>query len=217
MRTFIARIDARVREAMVAFLREHDRYWTMNSWNRSTSYANCVKVHRLGLTEGQLDRAWQVLDVAEVYDAIHRVLEEWAAEREWRWQVGFNGRSGGYLVLYQGALDWRNARAAQCDSCGRVTWHRQDTPCTSDHRDGTLRVLPEPRPQVVTYPGRGLDEAEDFADWAMSDLRDRVRLVQDFDRVCDAAVAQFVRFCNCCRVAEQEITAPWTVKVLERA
>jgi len=27
------------KEEMIAFLRDHFRYYTMNSWNRSTSYA----------------------------------------------------------------------------------------------------------------------------------------------------------------------------------
>jgi hypothetical protein len=205
----------RSREAMVAFLSSHGRYWTMNSWNRSTSYANCVKVHRLDLTPEQLRQAWDMLDMPEVYDAIHRVLGEWTEKHDWRWQVGFNGRSGGYLVLYQGALDYQNARTAQCDVCGKLTWHDKEQPCTSDGCGGTLRVLPKPRPQIVTYPGRGLDESENYADWSLTDLRDRVRLVQDFDRLCDAVVAVFVDCCETCTVVEREILVPKTVKVLE--
>ena len=217
MKTFHNKIDARTREAMVSFLCSHGRYWTMNSWNRSTSYANCVKVHRLDLTPEQLENAWEMLDMPQVYDAIHRVLAEWAIKHDWRFQIGFNGRSGGYLVLYQGGLDWKNARSAQCDECLKLTWHKQDTPCTSDGCDGTLRVLPEPRPQIVTSPGRGIDEGEDFADRSMHDLCERVRLVQDFDQACDAAVAVFVRFCDECRVVEKDILVPKTVKALEPA
>ena len=231
MKTFCKKVDMRTREAMIRFLRDHDRYWTMNSWNRSTSYANCVKIHSLGLTPEQLENAWAMLDMPQVYDAIHRVLEDWARKHEWRWQIGFNGRSGGYLVLYQGGLNWRNARTAQCDECGKLTWHRrvsasegdwfagrrthQDTPCTTADCDGMLRVLREPRPQIVTYPGRGLDEDEDFGDWAIEDLRDRVRLVQDFDRACDVALAEFFRFCDGYRVVEKDILVPKTVKALE--
>lgn len=217
MRTFLKNVDMRTREAMTGFLRGHSRYWTMNSWNRSTSYANCVKVHRLDLTPEQLENAWAMLDMPQVYDAIHAVLEEWAVKHEWRSQISFNGRSGGYLVLYQGGLDWKSARTAQCDECGKLTWHKQDTPCTSDDCDGTLRVLPQPRPQIVTYPGRGLDEDEDFMDLTMGDLRDRVRLVHDFDRACDVAVAEFIRFCDGYRVIEKDILVPTTVKALELA
>ena len=215
MRAFYKKVDVRTREAMTRFLRDHGRYWTMNSWNRSTSYANCVKIHRLDLTPAQLKNAWEMLDVPQVYDAIHRILEDWGRKHEWCWQAGFNGRSGGYLVLYQGGLDYKNARTARCDECDKLTWHKQDTPCTSDGCDGTLRVLAEPRPQIVTYPGRGMDEREDFSDWSIDDLRDRVRLVRDFDRACDEAVATFVRFCDNYRVVEEEILVPKAVKTLQ--
>ena len=87
MKAFYSKVNTRTREAMVSFLRGHGRYWTMNSWNRSTSYANCVKVHRLDLTPEQLEKAWEMLDMPQVYDAIHVVLEEWAIEHEWRWQI----------------------------------------------------------------------------------------------------------------------------------
>ena len=215
MKTFERKVNMRRREDMIRFLRDHDRYWTMNSWNRSSSYANCVKIHRLGLTRDQLENAWEMLDMPQVYDTIHALFEEWAATRQWRWQVHFNGRSAGYLVLYQGGLDWKNARTVQCDECSKLTWDRKDTPCTSQDCDGTLRVLSETRPQIVTYPARGVDEREDFADWSMDELRERVRLVQDFDQACDAAVAVFTQFCDGFRVVEKDILAPRTIKVLE--
>lgn len=89
MRVFSTIVDLRKRAEMTRFLQDHRRYWTMNSWNRSSSYANCVKIHRLELTEEQLERAWDMLDMPEVYDSIQMLLSEWAAARNWRWQVGF--------------------------------------------------------------------------------------------------------------------------------
>jgi hypothetical protein len=215
MKTFFKKVDMRSREAMVAFLSGHFRYDTMNSWNRATSYANCIKVHRLDLTREQLDKAWGMLDMPEVFDAIHWILQDWAAEREWRWQVGFNGRSGGYLVLYQGGMDCKIAKTAQCDVCGKLTWHKEDVPCTSKGCQGTLTVLDKPRPQIVTYPGRGLDQGEDFEEWSMDSLRERVKLVQEFDRLCDDVVAEFMRYCEEYVVVEKDIMVPKTVKVLE--
>ena len=212
MKTSFRKVDARTRKAMVAFLRGHFRYWTMNSWNRATSYANCVKIHTLGLTPEQLATAWQLLDIAEVYNTIQVMLDQWAAERDWEWQAHFNGRSSGYLVLYQGRLDYRTA---QCDGCGKLTWHTKDTPCTTEQCEGTLLVLPEPRPRIVTYPGRGTDGSVDFEDWGLIDLRDRVRLVQEFDLLCDSAVAAFADFCDYYQVVEREVWVPRTVKVLE--
>jgi hypothetical protein len=51
----------------------------------------------------------------------------------------------------------------------------------------------------------------------MGDLRERVRLVQDFDRACDEAVATFVRFCDAYRVVEKTVSVPTQVRVLEPA
>lgn len=217
MKTFYRKVDMRNREAMAAFLEDHFRYHTMNSWNRSTSYANCVKIHRLDIARELMDKAWAMLDMEEVFDAIHGIIYEWSEERDWRWQVAFNGRSGGYLVLYQGGLDYENAKTAQCDTCGKLTWHKENVPCTTKGCSGTLIVLEKPRPQIVTYPGRGLDQSEDFAEWDMDQLRERVKLVQDFDKLCDACVAEFVHYCENYRIVEKDIMVPKTVKVLESA
>ena len=215
MKTFYQKVDMRSRDAMVAFLAGHFRYNTMNSWNRSTSYANCVKLHRLDLPREQMDKAWAMLDMEEVFDGIQFIIQEWAEAREWRWQVGFNGRSSGYLVLYQGGLDYQNARTARCDACGRQTWHKADVPCTSPGCEGTLRIMEKPKPRIVTYPGRGLDESEEFGEWDMDQLRDRVTLVQEFDQLCDEVVAEFVRYCDEYKIVEKDILVPKTVKVLE--
>lgn len=215
MRTFFKKVDMRNREAMVAFLDGHFRYDTMNSWNRATSYANCVKIHRLDLSREQMDRAWAMLDMAEVYDALSGIMQEWAAAHEWRVHAGFNGRSSGYLVLYQGGLDYQNAKTAQCDTCGKLTWHKQNVPCTTQGCSGTLTVLEKPRPQIVTYPGRGMDQSEDFSEWSLDQLRDRVKLVQEFDKLCDAVLAEFVYHCEAYTVVAKDIMVPRTVKVLE--
>jgi len=44
---YYKQVDKRYRETMGKFLRKHFRYNTMNSWNRSTSYANCIKLHNV--------------------------------------------------------------------------------------------------------------------------------------------------------------------------
>lgn len=217
MKTFYRKVDTRNREAMIAFLDGHFRYDTMNSWNKATSYANGVKIHRLDLTREQMDKAWAMLDMEEVFDAIHGIIQDWSVEHDWRWQVGFNGRSGGYLVLYQGGLNYQNARSAQCDTCGKLTWHKEDVPCTTQGCTGTLKVLEKARPQIVTYPGRGTDESEDFQEWSIDQLRDRVKLVQEFDKLCDAVVTEFLHFCENFTIVEKDIMVPKTIKVLECA
>lgn len=42
------KVNKRSQEAMTGFLARHYRYNTINSWNRSTFYANNVKIQNLG-------------------------------------------------------------------------------------------------------------------------------------------------------------------------
>ena len=69
--------------------------------------------------------------------------------------------------------------------------------------------------QVFTWPGKDVDMYEDFADWTLSEIRERVELVQDFDRLCDDIVASYLDICTNYRIAEEEILVPKTIKVLE--
>ena len=102
IRHFRKKINTGRKQELKEFLLSHFRYHTGNSWNNSTSYANCVKVHHLPLTREQLDKAFDLTGLEETYENINDLIREWAIERNWRWQVGFNGRSSGYLVMYQG-------------------------------------------------------------------------------------------------------------------
>ena len=43
---FYKEVDKRYKEAMIAFLKKHLRYDTMNSWNKSTTYANNIKLYK---------------------------------------------------------------------------------------------------------------------------------------------------------------------------
>ena len=111
MKTFSKKVDIRRRRDMVDFLTNHFRYDTMNSWNQNSSYANCVKIHNLGLLSTQIDKAYELLNMEETYDNINWLLDEFAEKHNYAWQVGFNGRSSGYLVLYQGGrktLDYKS-------------------------------------------------------------------------------------------------------------
>lgn len=56
---------------------------------------------------------------------------------------------------------------------------------------------------------------EDFEDWTLSELRERVELVQDFDRLCETVVLEYKDICKNYRITEEEILVPKTIKVLE--
>ena len=68
--------------------------------------------------------------------------------------------------------------------------------------------------QTFTYPGQGIDMDEDFEEWSLSDLRERVRLVQDLDALADQMVALGVQMAKDYSVGEVEISVPQTQKVL---
>jgi hypothetical protein len=101
---FRKELDMNNREELKDFIESHFRYNTMNSWNGCKSWAHCVKVHHLPLTNDECTKAFDLLDIEEVNEFLHDLIREWERERKFSWQVGFNGRSSGYIVLYQGGV-----------------------------------------------------------------------------------------------------------------
>jgi predicted nucleic acid-binding Zn-ribbon protein len=277
---FSQKVDLRSRAAMVNYLRSHFRYHTMNSWNRSTSYANNVKIHHI-VPKHLLERAYDLLEQEPVYRHIRALLAEWAEKYQYRWQVGFNGRSNGYLVLYQGNLESpANAPKSFCTECGqhnfklvppenptaeekvRLLAHEhkgwRDSVIFENHaeqilalgfdREAAIRIISEekrrielghgefskdnkcgrchefsrvnfdtPPRRVVVYPGRSTDMGETFDpdEWDMESLRDRVRLVQSFDELCDEIRSVFLSYCENYIVEEVEVMVPQKRKVLK--
>ena len=82
---------------MWEFLTNHFTYWTMNSWNRLESIANKVKVWNLPFKHTS-EEIFEMLEATD-YAYINNYIEEWEEEHP-GYKVGFNGRSAGYLVLY---------------------------------------------------------------------------------------------------------------------
>ena len=66
-----------------------------------------------------------------------------------------------------------------------------------------------------TYPGKDVDMQEDFEDWTISQLQERVELVQDFDKLADSIVKSYIDMCTNYNIIEEEIMVPRTIKVLE--
>lgn len=89
-------VDITKDKSMFNFIAEHPTYFTGNSWNRTRSIAHNVKLYKLGL-EGDWCRALAHLESGE-YDTINWMIQDWEREHP-GYSVGFNGRSGGYLVL----------------------------------------------------------------------------------------------------------------------
>ena len=87
---------------MTEFLEKHFRYSTMNSWNCSTSYANNMKIYELDLPSETEEKLLDMLGCEEFWDRIHKLCGLFGEQHNYAWQASFNGRSGGYLVLYRG-------------------------------------------------------------------------------------------------------------------
>lgn len=157
------------RNEMIQFLTGHFRYFTMNSWNGCSSYANNVKIYNLGLTKEQEDIAYQLLDpdvdTNALNDQIAFLIEQFYEDTGYT--VSYNGRSSGYLVLYE-----------------------------TKRENNKMRM----------YPGRSIDQNEDFEDWSDEDLKERVELVCKFDRLCDDIREQFLQCCRPDCIQTQTVT-----------
>jgi len=68
--------------------------------------------------------------------------------------------------------------------------------------------------QVYTQPGRDIDMCAEYEDRDIEELRDSVKLVREFDRLCNDVVNLFIEYCRKYEVKEEEIQVPKTVKVL---
>lgn len=111
MKDFSVKVNKNSYKDMWEFLRYHYHYDTMNSWNNIRSIANNVKLYNLGLNGDY----WKLLEIFEVddYFTINNIIEVWEIEEvNNKYRVGFNGRSGGYLVLYN-----ENDNRSVLDSC----------------------------------------------------------------------------------------------------
>lgn len=172
---FTKNIDTTDRQGMINFLTRHPRYYTMNSWNRSTSYANNVKLYNLDIPDEYKDKAYDLLST-DIFDEFTPLFHEFTAA--YGYAVGFNGRSSGYIVLY-------------------------DT--NYNHETDTLAVC----------PGKNIDQYEDFNDWDLDELKDRVALVTAFDKLCDACRDIFIKACEECEIEEITIYEPKTIKRLK--
>jgi hypothetical protein len=180
---FESKVDMRSRKAMINFLVSHYRYSTLNAWNGSTSYANNVKVHRLDIPKELRDKAWDFVltdaDMWELECEYQFLIDEFKDETGY--DAGFNGRSGGYLVLYDTGWDYSNGKAT-----------------------------------LVTYPGRSIDsdDPELFEDWGVSELRERVKIVQRFDKLCDDMRTTFIYYLENYELVDEEYTEVKTRHVL---
>lgn len=215
---FYKEVNLKKQGEMIAFLKKHSRYCMMNSWNRSTSYANSIKLHNLQKPPEVEDSIWwELFMLPEWGTIVSDLMEDFGRAHNWLWQAGINGRSGGYVVLYQGGIQ-PSGYLSYCTHCGQKNYQAvpEGQKGICGRCEAKARVnFKAPDMQVFTWPGRSVDQEEDFRDWSLSQLQDRVKLVQEFDQLCDRIVEQYTDLCKHHRIAEEQILVSKTIKVLE--
>lgn len=83
------------------YLDKHFKYWTINPWNRSESFAFNIKVYNI-IPKDLQNKAYDLLSVDDpafweyVKTEIDGILKEFCGED---YTSFINGRSGGYLIL----------------------------------------------------------------------------------------------------------------------
>lgn len=149
---YVKGIDITNDKQMFNFLKNHYQYYTMNSWNGLKSIANNVKVYNLKLSGNCYNALTFLQD--DNYDNLNSMIDDWQYEHP-GYVVGFNGRSSGYLVLY-------NADDNKTVLIDEVEYN--------DDYEGYKEMCREYFGSVKA---------------ARYKLVEMVKLVQDFDRLCD--------------------------------
>ena len=215
MKTFYRPVNCRSRKDMTEYLREHFRYPTMSSWNDSTSYACNLKIYQLGLDSDTVDKLFELIQTDDFFQERSLLIQDFGSAHDYLWQAGMNGRSGGYLVLYQGERI-PSGYKSYCTNCGQKSYRSvQETGnvCGVCRKPASVD-FPGTHMQVTTFPGGGTDCDADFEDWSMYDLRNRVRLVQEFDRLADDMVQEAVFYAQNYAVQDEEYQVTQTRKAL---
>lgn len=179
---FYKKVNKKSDKEMFEFLQQHFQYYTMNSWNGLKSIANNVKIYNIK----ELD--YDILEYLETdnYFCINDTIKCWELEHR-GYKVGFNGRSGGYLVLYNE------------DNNGSVLDYYVDINLNSDYESFKQDIKES-----------GYDSMKEYH----SKLLEQVEIVQEFDKLCDSLVQVCLDLKNNYEVVEEEQTYTTKINVL---
>ena len=79
------------------------RYWAMNSWNGSKSLAYNMKIYNI-FPMKYTHSIYDLMNKPDAYFTVNSLISAFEHKYNYKWQAGFNGHSGGYLVLYSGGI-----------------------------------------------------------------------------------------------------------------
>lgn len=201
------------KQEMINFLKGHFRYWTMHSNNGLSSYARNIKLNRIHFPDRETENnAYDLLSCKEAFRDFDNILRDFDRKNDYAWQIGTNGRSGGYLVLMQGSKK-RSEYKRICLDCGQKNYKVDAAKCGVCSSDN----MEDYEGWEITTSGKSTDQGEDFEGWSSYELKERVKLVKDFDKTVDCAIAAFIKFCKEHKAVEKTIMVPKQVMVAEEA
>jgi len=156
----------------------------MNSWNQSQAPAYNLKVHRAVDPKLQ-DTVLELMQGENFYDSINELIHLFGVLHDWQWQAGFNGRSGGYLVLYRGGQK-PSGYKSYCQSCGQRNYQvvpdGQTGRCGRCGEQSRVNYQKEPL-QVFSYPGEAIADDEVPSDVLRAFRRLAVDIVKETERM----------------------------------
>ena len=190
---FYKEVDKRKRQDMAVFLKDHFRYDTMSSWNRVTSFANNVKIYKLKLGELE-NKAYEAIQDELVYDiCAYPIIADFTKKMKGRYTIGFNGRCGGYLVLYNSEYV-KSEHLSYCRSCGQKNFQKvpegEVGVCGRCGQKNRVNYNEIPM-NLRVYSGRGIEFDEEDS---IEVIKSLVEVVQEFDKACDEIIEAFTSY-----------------------
>jgi hypothetical protein len=132
----------------------------MNSWNQATAPAYNLKIHNV-IDNSLQNKVFELMESEDFYDNINELIRGFDIENDYNWQAGFNGRSGGYLVLYRGGKKLSEHKS-YCKSCGQknfTTIEENNNICGCCGK-ATRVNYSVPRYESFSYPGKNTEDDE---------------------------------------------------------
>jgi hypothetical protein len=230
------KVDLRSEKSVREYLESHFRYDTMSSHNRSTSFAQNIKLHKLKLeadpriqaldtASGRgtgMDTAYSLLEVEDIWEQFaSKPIAKYTAAMDYQYTIGSNGRSGGYLVMYN-SFRKESEHKSYCRSCGQRNFTKvQDlavnplgNKCGRCGAVGDKGRVDYAKPLMLlqTWPVRSV--GEDLEYLSFENLKYLARAVIAFDKTCIEIRENFIKLILSSVVEEDVVMVPKTVKVL---
>jgi len=114
MFTFVQKADRRSRTKMIEFLESHPKH--------DGFFANNVKIHSIGLTKKQEEKAWELRKADDEYeDLISGAIEDFTEDHGNRYTAVFAGRMSGHIELRVAEMQTLEYKS-YCRSCHNRTY-----------------------------------------------------------------------------------------------